>query len=631
MPQYLDENGNPIAAPAKVYLDDNGEPIQSGQAKPTVTPTLGAVLRPLTNRERFETTYPVGVPGESVGENIKNTAQNVGVGMWNTIAHPLNTVGGMIKSVIPAPVEEKLFGTNTPNPVKGIYDIANTKDIPAAAQAVGQTAVLAGLADAVPTPKGTSTTIPRVLRPLVEKTREAQKAATESTDEYANAIKQKTGEIAADQSEKSKAAKAKGIEQERTHQKSVEDTKAANKAAIREQEKIAPTKEKLQKSVQEMQAQVETARNNALKEGNKKYSAVNAALNHISADPEFMQGALADSLEAIKGTSTEPTILKDMMRKGERGEVATYEDLQGYYSELGTELSKGNVPGDLYHAYDTIHEAIGDEMQRIADANGQGPQLKAARDYWRRMKQAFGKPYNPTDVANVVLDKTAGSVMRQAEQANRLRLLGSFDKTIPQTAEHISNLQKGIEALPKEHPLRSILKPLPEKPAPVSPPKFEGSPEELAKQQTKLPKPVGKTVIDRADIEEAKRGKLAADADNVASKGKWGATVLSLYALRGFLHGDFSGAAMVPYDVAGAMAVTHGIAQIMRRPSVVEFFTKATAKDIASIPPELRGDLPQLVSAARKSGVKVSPAIAAAAGAASGSQKTPGDLLRQSQ
>ena len=172
---------------------------------------------------------------------------------------------------------------------------------------------------------------------------------------------------------------------------------------------------------------------------------------------------------------------------------------------------------------------------------------------------------------------------------------------------------------------------MPEKPAPVSPPKFEGSPEELAKQQTKPPKPVGKTVIDRADIEEAKRGKLAADADNVASKGKWGATVLSLYALRGVLHGDFSGAAMVPYDVAGAMAVTHGIAQIMRRPSVVEFFTKATAKDIASIPPELRGDLPQLVSAARKSGVKVSPAIAAAAGAASAPKKTPGDILRQAQ
>ena len=42
---------------------------------------------------------------------------------------------------------------------------------------------------------GASDAIPRVLRPLVEKTREAQKAATESADEYANAIKQKTGRL----------------------------------------------------------------------------------------------------------------------------------------------------------------------------------------------------------------------------------------------------------------------------------------------------------------------------------------------------------------------------------------------------------------------------------------------------
>ena len=422
------------------------------EAKQTVTPTPGSVLRPLTQRERFldPNLYPVGAKGEGVGENLHNIAQRAGVGVFqfaDALTHPRQTVAGMLSSVLPEPVvkgvnkvvdlENKIPGAHylttklpegTENPVKSAYDAVEPGGMDSGwkrrpyggADSRGRSVGRSGAGDCFGRcsyPRRDIETIPRVLRPLVEKTREAQKAATESADEYANAIKQKTGEIAADQSEKSKAAKAKGIEQERTHQKSVEETKAANKAAIREQEKIAPTKEKLQKSVQEMQAQVETARNNALKEGNKKYSAVNAALNHISADPEFMQGALADSLEAIKGTSTEPTILKDMMRKSERGEVATYEDLQGYYSELGTELSKGNVPGDLYHAYDTIHEAIGDEMQRIADANGQGPQLKAARDYWRRMKQAFGKQYNPTDTGNAVLRNTAGDVMRRSQEA----------------------------------------------------------------------------------------------------------------------------------------------------------------------------------------------------------------------
>ena len=229
----------------------------------------------------------------------------------------------------------------------------------------------------------------------------------------------------------------------------VAETKAANEAAIKQQSKIAPTQSKLENSVQEMQAQVETARNNALKEGNKKYSAVNETLNQVPADPSAIKDAVHDSLSKITGTYSEPSIIKSVASRLENGDNLNYEDLQGYYTELGRELSKGSLPGDLYQAYDTMQEAIGDDMQRIADANGKGAQLTDARNYWRRMKQAFGKPYNPTDAGNVVLDKTAGGVMRRAEQQNRLRLLGSFDSTIPQTAEHIDNLQKGIESLPK--------------------------------------------------------------------------------------------------------------------------------------------------------------------------------------
>ncbi len=528
---------------------------------------------------------------------------------------------------------------------------------------------------------GTSTTVPRVLRPLIEKTQEAQKAATEAADEYQNAVKQKTGEIAADQAAKNQdaaqkaieakklqdqaleeynrtlkskteevanqqakgrlSAMAQDVEQQRTHQQSVAETKAANEAAVKQQSKIAPTQGKLENSVQEMQAQVETARNNALKEGNKKYNAVNKELNQVPADSSAINDAAHDSLSKITGTYSEPSIIKSIKSRLDNGDNLSYEDLQGYYTELGRELSKGSLPGDLYQAYDTMQEAIGDDMQRIADANGKGAQLTDARNYWRRMKQAFGKPYNPTDAGNVVLDKTAGGIMRQAEYENRLRLLGSFDKTIPQTAQHIANLQKGVESLPKPQPIRNILKPLPEKPAPVpaptfegtpeelarqsvtqpkgvempTPPKFEGTPEELAKQKTPLPKSTGKTVIDQADIENAKRGKLLDDAESVRTKGWWGATVLSLYALRGVLHGDFSGAMVVPFDIGGTMAVTHAISQLMQRPSVVNFLTKATAKDIAAIPPELRGDLPKLVEAAKKRGIPVSATLAALGGA----------------
>lgn len=88
-------------------------------------------------------TYPVGVKGEGLGENLKNIAQNVGVGMYKTIAHPIDTATGLLKSVTPAPVEQKVFGTQTPNPIEGAYQAAQNPG-EQGAQALGQAIVTAG-------------------------------------------------------------------------------------------------------------------------------------------------------------------------------------------------------------------------------------------------------------------------------------------------------------------------------------------------------------------------------------------------------------------------------------------------------------------------------------------------------
>ncbi len=569
-----------------------------------------AAVEPFTRIEKPDKNAPAG-------KEALKAVGNIGAGGLGMILHPINTLEGM-GGLITAP-GEMIAGKPFKETIPGQM-LQSFRENPYGTIEAGIGGAAVGKAIPLESPASTRTTVPRVLRPLIEKTQEAQKAAAEAGDEYQNTLRSNTEDIAKKQAAASKAAKAEQIANDRTHQQQVAETKAANEAAVKQQSKVAPTEQKLTSSVQEMQAQVETARNNALKEGNKKYNAVNKELNQEPADSSAINDAAHDSLSKITGTYSEPSIIKSIKSRLDNGDNLAYEDLQGYYTELGRELSKGSLPGDLYQAYDTMQEAIGDDMQRIADANGKGAQLLDARNYWRRMKQAFGKPYNPTDAGNVVLDKTAGGVMRRAEQANRLRLLGSFDKTIPQTAEHIDNLQKGIEALPKEQPIRNILKPLPEKPAPVSAPKFEGTPEELAKQKTPLPKASGKTVIDQADIEAAKRGRLQNDADLMRTKGTFGATVMSLYALRSLVHGQFGPLASVPMDVGVAMAATRGLANLMERPSIVNFFSKATAKDIAAIPPELRGDLPKLVQAAQKRGIPVSAALAAIGG---GTQQKP--------
>ena len=338
---------------------------------------------------------------------------------------------------------------------------------------------------------------------------------------------------------------------------------------------------------------IETAREKALKVGNEKYSTVNSSLNPIESDPEFMQGALADALESLKGSHTEPTILKQMTAKLQRGDAFTYEDLQGDYSRLGKELSKGTLPGDEYHAYDVLHEAIGDEMQRIADSEGQGPQLKAARDYWRRMKQTFGKPLPQTDAATSTLRSLAPDMAEQDTIANRIRLLGSFDPEIPKA---FGELEKARAAA------KDLTKPTPGETAKI------GSKEI---QEHKL-----KSLTNRAE-QVRKVGRKIVNY-GVGLKALWDAYHLNLG----------SSASDVALGVAGYKAAD-AFARLLEKPAVVEMLTKPTDADIAQIPPELRSNLTPMLNAAKAKGIKVDPRLYAVAGAAAPRKRVASALQPQ--
>ncbi len=651
------------------------------RASPTLGENVASFFRHPLNSMEAASQRRSRPSDASIPEMAATDLYNFGAGATSVARHPIRTVGGIFSQGLGArPVVEGLANyVSQQLGGKRLYDPAPI--IPSspedAAYAGGQMFATAGLAkagelgvgkvaDAVHTPKGTSTTIPRVLRPLVEKTREAQKAATESADEYANAIKQKTGEIAADQSEKSKAAKAKGIEQERTHQKSVEETKAANKAAIREQEKIAPTKEKLQKSVQEMQAQVETARNNALKEGNKKYNGVNSALNTLEADPLETRKMTGDARSVISDERGKlPTLLKDFDDRvngtsvtGAPNGPLTYDELQRWYSKFGNEISKGTLPGEEFHAYDKLHEALGEEMQRIADLKGQGAALRDARSYWRRMKQTFGRS------ADTIKDR-AGKALNTANPAYTEeqsvdywhRLLGSFDPEIPKILDKVSKAQGRLDKLPSEEAARKMKAEVPRAPeAPtIEPPKTKLVPSPRAALQPPEPKqpPSARPPLEReekpvppprppleftpkkvtaGDIFKRNKESMEAKSERLRTGKSPLLTSISVFdAIRNAMTGDWR-AVGLDLGARGAYEVgKQGLSALLRNPDVVKFFSKPTAAQIREIPPNLRGpDLQPILDEAKRQGIKVDPRIYAIAGAAA-PKKTPGDLLRQAQ
>lgn len=368
------------------------------------------------------------------------------------------------------------------------------------------------------------------------------------------------------QAENAKGA-AKSAEEHATHAEAVghEQARAAKTAQIQEGGELLDVK-------------TEKARHDALAEGNKKYSAVNEKLSHLPADKAPIQDAQQEALAKIRGTDVTPPILKSI---GDRiqEESLVYSDLQGYYSELGRELSKGTLPGDVYSAYDTMHEAIGEQMQKIADENGAGAQLKDARAYWKRMKQTFGKSSDAANnrAAKLVKDQAPETIDQQQHDYSK-RLLGSFDSDIPNLADKIAEKRDQLDAIPN-------------------------------KKAGPAPKPFEPAKIGAEDVEATKRESLQKRADWVRTRGQWAATWPVFYVLRDVLKGNGFPIGEAAMEAGGTLAAAHGIARALENPRVVKFLTKATAKDVAAIPPDLRGSFPNIIQQATQQGKTVSPAL----------------------
>ena len=410
--------------------------------------------------------------------------------------------------------------------------------------------------------------------------------------------------------EKSKSEFKKNVQKHVEEKAKVEAARAEGKRKFEtesaKQKKIKETEAKREEAHRNLQAGIETARENARKIGNEKYDAVNERLKNQPAEPSKLVTAVQNSMSEIKGTDVKPQIFKSIEDRLMNENGVSYQDLQGYYSELGKELMRGTLDGYLYHAYDSLHEAIGNEMQRIADNNGMGAELTDARNYWRRMKQTFGKSHITTDEATEALRTSDPTRYAETIRKKRINLQGSFDPRLPGLYQHVENLKTGAESLPKPVPQRALTAELMEsqKAAPKPPkPNYPTAPEPQK--------------VHKADVEIAKRDALQEDAGWLDKQAVSAAKYMIL--LRG-AYDAIHKTVNVPGDISAGVLTYAGmraIADTLRNPKVVEMLGKMTEQDLAEIPEEMRGeDLKNIVFEARKQGIKVSPALLAAVGAA---------------
>jgi hypothetical protein len=119
--------------------------------------------------------------------------------------------------------------------------------------------------------------------------------------------------------------------------------------------------------------------------------------------------------------------------------------------------------------------------------------------------------------------------------------------------------------------------------------------------------------ISSPDIAAARRAAAETRANKVWNRGQWAATWPIFQAARALWGGHIPSIPMMGLESAGMLATVKATTGLLRYPPMIRFLEQARPEDIPLIPPELRGDLPGLVSIAQRQGVRVSPALAAAA------------------
>ena len=328
-------------------------------------------------------------------------------------------------------------------------------------------------------------------------------------------------------------------------------------------------------------------------------------------EPEFIeyQGA------QIPKTNRLYDVLKQQ-GMGTGAHPVTFGDLQGYYSETGAELSKGNLPGDVYQATKELHNAIGDMMQEMATKAGAGKQFWDSRVFYRNYMDAFHEPAGPSSSGSpiaqallakdpaVAVDKFVGDAgdrgivnLRRysnslADLAQNVRRTAQEKVTVParKSATDIPIPKAKPVPAGANLPLPGVVEPPPTAraanlPLPPVLPEPETVPVELKPRQT----------ISSPDLAAARRAAYDSRLNKIESRGYWAATWPLFQAARALWGGHIPSIPTMGLESAGMLATVKATTHLMRYPPLRQFLEQARPQDLASIPPDLRGDLPGLV------------------------------------
>lgn len=481
----------------------------------------------------------------------------------------------------------------------------------------------------------------RVIPPALRKggeilggTKNATKALVEKTEEGNAAETAKAAEKQVAQDAKRAQELQKFHEKVRT-----EPETSLESGRPRTKEELQSHKEALNRGLEKLdtdfQSDLKETQERVRKESGAKYDAVRSKVG----DAALPEGTLSESVKQaqshIKGSTENLKIFQDILRKHpedspdtipyqgasipkghplydvlrEQGHVqgappATFSDLQGYYSELGSQLSKGNLPGDVYLAVRDLHSDIGNMMQTMADDAGAGPDFSDARRSYRQYMQTFRDSKSPIYKAINATERGKSIGALAGKDQTGIEALAKYDPSLARRANTLRDYQAEAKAIssPKAEPYKA--------PAKLS------SKLEPVKANTKT--------IGQSEVQASKAKALQDRIKTVQHRGEWIVSGAAGYGiLESAMHGNLGHIPRLAAEGILAVGSVSGISKLLENPSFRDFVTKATPADVAKIPPALRGSFDPVLFAAKQEGLPISKALIPLIGGAANQPKHP--------
>jgi hypothetical protein len=415
-------------------------------------------------------------------------------------------------------------------------------------------------------------------------------------------------------------------------------------AKVAEHQKLTDATNRLNENDRTFKTQLKETENRVHAEANQMYEDLKPKLNPVEADPETVSQIVENAIGEFDRADSEPPLLTKLRKASENG-VLTYEDLDGFRSQIGREMRRGTLPGSVYHIYDTLLNGLEgektpgiiDEMSRIAESKGMAKQANAARSAWRNWAKAFRDPKSPL---KRILDDPEPHGMLHRVRTKEVSGVGAIRQFNPQLADAVQSgldlmdelrmPRKASPFMPPADP-GAAPEPIPPKlqPEPTAPPQrlTAGSPEERAAQEVKAPERVPipdrppevtpklkpNEVVTPKSLIEAKRAHAIEWASSIRNSSQHLATVfVALDAARKVLSGRLFGFGTDVAARAGYAAAKDLWANYLESEKVLDAVGKITEKDVKEImklPEDQRQGFDQLVLHAQSRGTKLKPGV----------------------